>query len=152
LNAAASPAALVDSADAGRYEELSFFCTSDNLPWYAPPAPPTSSTSTATAMTAKNGTPRGNRAGSGGRVLSGATSTSASTSANPDRLPRSTRKRRPAAPEALDEGPTRCIAPCIHGAPAGPHPISRVHRMCRRVAAFRLQARSPRPRQESRLF
>src|SRR5664279_5131845 len=59
------PAALVDSADAGRYEELSFFCTSDNLPWYAPPAPPTSSTSTATAMTAKNGTPRGNRAGSG---------------------------------------------------------------------------------------
>jgi hypothetical protein len=25
---------------------------------------------------------------------------------------------------------------CIHGAPPGPHPISRVHLMCRRVAAF----------------
>ena len=75
LNFSASFDAWVDSADAGRYDELSFFCTSESLPWYEPPAPPANRASTATAMIAKNGNPRGSR-----RLVSGAAGSAASTS------------------------------------------------------------------------
>src|SRR4051794_3817546 len=70
VNFSCALATLVESAEPGRNEELSFFWTSASLPWYDPPAAPTRKNRIARA--ANTHTIRGRRDGEA--VRSGASS------------------------------------------------------------------------------